>query len=225
MNLATITRKMIQTSAVKLNVATVGALAKFVVEMGINGRYLDELAEHHSQTVNPTELSVSHTIFEAIVVNIPSDYIISRLGLACAVFSAEKVENRVRPMPDVARFFAANDFASLAKVPAVMVALEAHLREVRSTFTEVLERFTTPTNVRKLIRLNDVQGVRMACGKSPLQEFPFGSNSSIVLADRYGALRNSWLKYVGSLLTDSNLLETYGSHDPDAVVAGAEELY
>ena len=61
-NLATITRKMLQTSAIKLNVATVGALAKFVVEMGFEGTYLEEVAEHHSQHINPTELSVSHDL-------------------------------------------------------------------------------------------------------------------------------------------------------------------
>ena len=114
-SLATVTRKMLQNSAVKLNVTTIGALAKFVIEMGANNQYLDELAEHHSQSVNPTELNVSHTIFEAIVEKIPAEFILIRLGLSCAVFTSEKVEHRVRPMPDVARCFSTNDFSAIGK--------------------------------------------------------------------------------------------------------------
>jgi hypothetical protein len=132
-SLATLTRKMLQTSAVKLNVTTIGALAKFVIEMGAGNNYLDELAEHHSQSVNPTELTVSHTIFEAIVTAIPSENILLKLGLACASFTTEKVECRVRPMPDVARCFSPNDFSSLAKNTVVVQAAEKYLKDGHQT--------------------------------------------------------------------------------------------
>jgi hypothetical protein len=215
-NLATITRKMLQTSAIKLNVATVGALAKFVIEMGFEGNYLEEVAEHHSQHINPTELSVSHTIFESIVSQIEAKHILVRLGLACAAFTAEKVEARVRPMPDVSRFFATSDFASLAKNKETLDQTEAYLRSIRADFTEVLCKHTTLANARKFLRQNEMQTVRMICGKPALAEYPFGSASSVKLQDRLTALKNNWLKYVGKHITEANLHQTYGTDEDEA---------
>ena len=116
-----------QGSAVKLNVATVAALARFVIEMGHDSPYLDELAEHHSQTVNPTELAVSHTIFEAIASNIGADYVLVRLGLACSAYSADKVG---------VQFF--QNMSDLKAAPAPRVTATITLKQPR---TPILKPF------------------------------------------------------------------------------------
>ena len=169
----------------------IGALTKYVIEMGCDGVYLDEVAEHHSQNVNPTELTVSHTIFEALVSSISAKYILVRLGLSCACFSAEKVDVRIRPMPDMSRFYTTNDFVSLGKNTEALEMGEAFLKSCRATFEPVLSKHTTLANARKYMRLNEMQCVRMMTGKPAMTEYGYGSNNTVKLEDPLSSKRTA----------------------------------
>jgi hypothetical protein len=197
---ATITRKFLQTSAVKLQVNTVASLAKFVIEMG-DGSYLDELAEHHSATVNPCKMAVSHATFEAIVSNIPGEFILCRLALACSAYSADKMECRMPPMPDLCRLWSLGDLQALAKQLTNLRAAEAFLRLSRKDHMDAIAQVTSTVVARTCLRSLSMATVRMLCGKGPLPEFAFGSNSgqTAMFEDRLKTLRIQWMTHVKSL--------------------------
>ena len=177
--------------------------------MGHDSPYLDELAEFHSQSVNPTELSVSHTIFESIVTSITSKHILVRLALSCACFTTDRVEPRVRPMPDVARFFSPGDFASLAKNDAMLDVFEEYLRTTRDKMSKVINERTTPEHTRHFLRINDMQAARLACGKPARSEFAFGSQGSTEFKKRLPILQSQWLKWVGTKLGDEKMFQKH----------------
>jgi hypothetical protein len=116
-------------------------------------------------------------------------------------------------MPDMSRFFSTADHVSLSKNVEVLKEAESYLRTTRAKFTPILEEYTTSTVARKLLRLNEVQVARLICGKPNLPEFPYGSNASQKWPDRIAALHNHWIKYISTVVTESNLFEKYGSSE------------
>ena len=213
-SVATVTRKMLQSSAIKLNVAIVGSLVKYVTEMGTDGVYLDELSDHHAMNVNPTVLCVSHNTFEAIVVHIDAKYILFRLGSSCALYSDEKVEPKVRPQPDVSRLFSPSDFMSLAKNTEALEKAETYLKGNRTTFIDVLAEHAGLPGAKAFVRKQEIQVVRMVSGKGALPDYTFGTNATAKLDERLKVLHQKWLKYVTTQLPASKLFELHG--DPEA---------
>jgi hypothetical protein len=112
---------------------------------------------------------------------------------------------------------------SLAKNVEVLKEAEAYLRTTQAGFTPILEDYTTSTNGRKLLRLNEVQIARLICGRPPVSEFAYGSNASHQWPEHIVAVHNPWIKHISFVVKESNLFEKYnisdGSHTEGCILS------
>ena len=94
--LATLIAKVLQSSPLKPNTNVTAAFCRYATNQGY-GEKIDELFDFHSEYVNPNELCVSHTHYDAISQKVPLPCQLLRLALSCAPYKTDKVEERTRP--------------------------------------------------------------------------------------------------------------------------------
>ena len=94
--LATLVAKVLQSSPLKPNTNVFAACSRYAVAQGY-GEKIEKLSYFYSEYVNPIELCVGHTHYDAIAQKIPQSCQLLRLALSCAPYRTEKVDERMRP--------------------------------------------------------------------------------------------------------------------------------
>jgi hypothetical protein len=164
--LATIVAKITCNSLVKLQPNTVGALSKFVMEMG-SGEYIDQLANWHANNVNPQEISCSTKFYEDVTTSVHKRFVLVRLGICIAQYNNDCVTERTRPLPDSCKFISGAELASIAKMPDVLDKTEKFLVETRTAVQPIMTKLSTPSTAMNFIHLFETQVVRFILNKPP----------------------------------------------------------
>ena len=132
MKVGQVAAKITSQSAIKLNVTLVAALIKYACDLGL-GDLVDELVADHCREVNPNDTTVPHSLFDELAKSIPKKYVLCKKVIALEAYSREKLEEKVRPLPDIGKFITMPEVMVLGKNLEKLEALEEWLRKSRLT--------------------------------------------------------------------------------------------
>lgn len=162
----TITSKIIQESMVKLAPSAVHTMVSLCMDMGVTA-YPLELLMHHSNFVDQTEISISVNFIEEMLRTIAKRNVIFRLNVIINQYDADHVEKKLRPQPDVGRFFSIADLNSLAKPEKepIVDLCETFMRGNRELLEVELAKRTTPSQATTMLKWLETNVVRFAANK------------------------------------------------------------
>ena len=170
--MSTVVAKIIEECPVKLNPNNVLSLVRFVSFLG-GKEYVDELCTWHARNVDPTKLTVSHTLFEQIGKNFREGQQLVGLNIAILAFCKDKVMPQQNPLPDISIFVTPAEVKTFAENVDTVNGLQQFMQQVRSE----IEKFLLPQSHRNQLRdyqyIGEQMALRLCMGKPPMPNFPF----------------------------------------------------
>ena len=131
------------------------------------GRLVHELCQFHSAHVDPQQLSVGHTFFEAVckAANLGDAHWV-RYFLVRAMYTTDSVLPRQRPQPDQCSLFSSGEVDTFAGSKDFVTRVEGYLSSAHALYLPHLERHMTKNVASDFLGELGCAIVRVALGKS-----------------------------------------------------------
>ena len=195
--LSSVIAKVTAASIVKIMPDHVGALARFILNLGARA-YVDEFLHWHANTVNPTELTVAAGWFGEASKHINKMYGLFLLNLAEVAYNTEGAEKQARPQPDIARFISLPEIITIGKNKERLDMCEPFMAETRKLGNQFMTGKVDKASTTSYLRLLEHQVVRLAMSKGPDVTFVTGVSGAPTV-DKLKTLRSNWCKHVASI--------------------------
>ena len=152
-------------SIVQVNANSIGAYAKWIVSMGVDAGYVDEVLDHLARFVNSTELTVSPVWFEDQINALPQEFVLLKLMTTLLHYNGDAKTVNQRPAPDVSRTISGPEMVALGKNKDMCVLLEDFFKDLRVKIEPALVGRINKTRARDLLRPLEFHVIRMAYSK------------------------------------------------------------
>ncbi len=137
-------------------------------------------------------------------------YVLTKLNLVLVNYSSECVHERIRPNPDICKLVSVSELASLSKEADLLEKIETLFKDNRAAFEAPLIASTSPLRAINLIHDWEMQVIRMALGKKPLDVFDPKCATGKLTLEKMHTISDSWVKYLQNTLKHVNIFEATG---------------
>ena len=194
-SLANVVAKFTAQAQLKMVQTTTLDLARFVVDFRAVV-HIDNICTHHSQHVNPNELTVPPALFSEITKQIKKSASKLKEALIIEAYTPEGAIKKARPLPDVADFIKTSDVKALSCREADIDATEDFFKHSTTKYEPMLRSFMDARKVSSTLRMLRGTVVRVALNKAMRPEFQPKVKNGQITAEKLEVITASWRKYV-----------------------------
>ena len=160
------------------------------------GRWIDTLCDFHSASVNPNDITLPTTVYDAAAQSFPKDCVNVRLDLITLAYNDTKKLEKIRPQPDVAEFIKPADVKVLSGRADEVKLIEKHMRNIREVDELMLRKHVPALAASAYVRDLGHQVLRLALGKGSSGVFATKVKGGAMTEARLDMVTHEWRLFV-----------------------------